>query len=114
MFRFISINTYVHYFVAMSIYSITIYWQVYWTELDPPAIMSANIGNGTDRRVLINSSISHPESLAIDHFARNLYWIDSGLDRIEVVRLDNSHTRKVLFNSDLSHPQGLALDTINA
>ena len=93
---------------------ITMSWQVYWTELDPPAIMSAYIINGTDERVLINSSISHPESLAIDHFARNLYWIDSGLNKIEVVRLDSSHTRKVLFNSDLSHPQGLALDVLNA
>ena len=63
--------------------------QIYWTELNPPAIMSAFIINGTDRRVLINSSISHPESLAIDYFARNLYWIDSGLDKIEVVRLDS-------------------------
>ena len=89
-------------------------WQVYWTELDPPAIMSAYIINGTDKCVLINTSISHPESLAIDHFARNLYWIDSGLNKIEVVRLDSSHTRKVLFTSDLSHPQGLALDALNA
>ena len=88
--------------------------QVYWTEVDPPAIMSAYIINGTDERVLINTSISRPESLAIDHFARNLYWIDSGLDKIEVVRLDSSHTRKVLFDSDLSHPQGLALDPLNA
>ena len=89
-------------------------WQVYWTELDPPAIMSAYIIGGTDRRVLINTSISHPESLAIDYFGRNLYWIDSGLNKIEVVRLDSSHTRKVLFTSDLSHPQGLALDVSNA
>ena len=88
--------------------------QIYWTELNPPAIMSANIINGTGRRVMINTSISHPESLAIDHFARNLYWIDSGLDRIQVVRLDSSQTRKTLFSTDLSHPQGLTLDVVNA
>ena len=89
------------------------FYQVYWTELDPPAIMSAFIIDGSDVRPFINSSISHPESLVIDSFAGNLYWIDSGLDRIEVVRIDNSYARKVLFDSDLVHPQGLALDVIN-
>ena len=76
--------------------------------------MSANLNGGTDVRVFINSSISHPESLVVDSFAHNLYWIDSGLDRIEVASLDNSRARKVLFDSDLSHPQGLALDVMNA
>ena len=81
--------------------------------MDPPAIKSAYIIDGSEVRVFINSSISHPESLVIDSFANNLYWIDSGLDRIEVASLSNSRTRKVLFNSELSHPQGLALDLVN-
>ena len=86
---------------------------MYWTELDPPAIKSANILDGSDVRVFINSSISHPESLVIEPFTRNLYWIDSGLDRIEVASLLDSRVRKVLFSSGLSHPQGLALDSVN-
>lgn len=75
--------------------------------------MSAYLIDGGDVTVFINSSISHPESLVIDSYGRNLYWIDSGLDKIEVVRLENNRVRKVLFNSDLSHPQGLALDFMN-
>lgn len=53
--------------------------QVYWTEEDPPTIMRASI-DGTGAEVFINSSISQPESMAVDPYSRNLYWADSGLD----------------------------------
>ena len=60
-------------------------------------------------QVVISSQIKHPDGLAVDWVARNLYWTDTGTDRIEVSRLNGS-SRKVLFSENLDEPSAIALD----
>ena len=67
--------------------------------------------DGSGEKILIQTSLSLPESLAVDPYSGNLYWVDSNLDKIEVYGLESRH-RKVLVNTGLK-PQGLALDLRN-
>lgn len=53
--------------------------------------------NGTGQEVVISNEIYHPDGVAIDWVARNIYWTDTGTDRIEVARLNGKH-RKVIGN----------------
>lgn len=57
---------------------------MYWTDWgDHPKIERANL-DGTDRVVLLNSSLGWPNGLAIDYAAGKLYWGDAKTDKIEV------------------------------
>lgn len=51
--------------------------------------------NGSNQSVIISNEVFHPDGVAIDWAARNLYWTDTGTDRIEVARLNGKH-RKVI------------------
>jgi low density lipoprotein receptor-related protein 5/6 len=46
------------------------------------------------QRELVGTEVEHPDGLAVDWVARNLYWTDTGTDRIEVSRLSGAY-RKV-------------------
>lgn len=96
--------------VLILIVSFIVHTQVYWSQLEPPRIMRAVL-DGSREDTLIQTSISLPESLAVDPYSENLYWVDSNLDKIEVYGL-KSERRKVLVNTGLK-PQGLALDLRN-
>ena len=56
----------------------------------------------------MNADVRHPDGLAIDWVARNLYWTDTGTDRIEVSRLNGS-SRKALISKDLDEPGAITL-----
>lgn len=57
---------------------------MYWTDWgEHPKIERANL-DGTDRLVLLNSSLGWPNGLALDHTAGKLYWGDAKTDKIEV------------------------------
>lgn len=66
---------------------------VYWSDEDAHAIRRAR-QDGSDQIDIVSLEVSHPDGLAIDWHARNLYWTDTGTDRIEVCRLDGT-SRKV-------------------
>lgn len=59
--------------------------------------------------MIIDTEVSHPDGIAIDWVARNLYWTDTGTDRIEVSRL-NGTSRRVLISDKLDEPRSIALD----
>lgn len=59
--------------------------------------------------VVILTGVYHPDGIAVDWIARNLYWTDTGTDRIEVARL-NGTSRRVLISDDLDEPRAIALD----
>ena len=88
--------------------------QVYWSQVGPPQIRRAPVhGTEGEEEVVIQTSISLPESLAIDAYAMNLYWVDSALDKVEVVGIgETNRYRKVLVQTGRK-PQGLALDLLN-
>lgn len=57
---------------------------MYWTDWgEMPKIERANL-DGTDRVVLLNTSLGWPNGLAIDCVAGKLYWGDAKTDKIEV------------------------------
>lgn len=57
---------------------------MYWTDWgEHPKIERANL-DGTERLVLLNSSLGWPNGLAIDYAAGKLYWGDAKTDKIEV------------------------------
>lgn len=57
---------------------------MYWTDWgEHPKIERANL-DGTDRVVLLNSSLGWPNGLALDYTAGKLYWGDAKTDKIEV------------------------------
>lgn len=51
--------------------------------------------NGSNQGVVISNEIYHPDGVAVDWAARNIYWTDTGTDWIEVARLSGKH-RKVI------------------
>lgn len=57
---------------------------MYWTDWgQQPKIERANL-DGTDRVVLVDSSLGWPNGLALDHSTGKLYWGDAKTDKIEV------------------------------
>lgn len=57
---------------------------MYWTDWgEKPKIERANL-DGSDRIVLLNSSLGWPNGLALDYEASKLYWGDAKTDKIEV------------------------------
>jgi low density lipoprotein receptor-related protein 5/6 len=50
--------------------------------------------DGSGQENLIVTEVEHPDGVAVDWVARNLYWTDTGTDRIEVARLTGA-SRKV-------------------
>ena len=60
-------------------------------------------------QVVVTNEIKHPDGVAVDWVARNLYWTDTGTDRIEVSRLNGS-SRKILISDHLDEPRAITLD----
>lgn len=61
--------------------------------LQSQAIRRAKL-DGSGQENLIVTEVEHPDGIAVDWIARNIYWTDTGTDRIEVARL-NGNIRKV-------------------
>lgn len=57
---------------------------MYWTDWgENPKIERANL-DGTDRIILVNTSLGWPNGLALDYAEDKLYWGDAKTDKIEV------------------------------
>ena len=63
---------------------------------------------GVQVLITLINNVSHPDGLAVEWVARNLYWTDTGTDRIEVSRLDGS-SRKIVISEDLEEPRAITL-----
>jgi len=82
--------------------------RIYWTDWGDEAKIESAALDGTNRTVVINSSLVWPNGLAIDRLERRLYWADAELDRIEMAFVNGSD-RRVLVCEDLPHVFGFAL-----
>jgi hypothetical protein len=61
---------------------------MFWTDLGVmPQIECASM-DGSDRHVVISSSISHPVGITIDYNEQRIYWSDSELYRLEYCDYD--------------------------
>uniref|UniRef100_A0A8C2D948 Low density lipoprotein receptor-related protein 6 n=1 Tax=Cyprinus carpio TaxID=7962 RepID=A0A8C2D948_CYPCA len=67
--------------------------------------------DGSEAQFVVTSQVNHPDGIAVDWIARNLYWTDTGTDRIEVTRLNGS-MRKILISEELDEPRAIALDPV--
>lgn len=57
---------------------------MYWTDWgEVPKIERADL-DGTERLVLVNTSLGWPNGLALDYDERKIYWGDAKTDMIEV------------------------------
>lgn len=57
---------------------------MYWTDWgEVPKIERADL-DGTERVVMVNTSLGWPNGLALDYHERKIYWGDAKTDRIEV------------------------------
>lgn len=63
------------------------------------------------QEIIVGAEVEHPDGLAVDWVARNLYWTDTGTDRIEVSRLNGS-SRRVLISENLDEPRAIVLDPV--
>lgn len=57
---------------------------MYWTDWgEIPKIERAAL-DGTDRVVMVNTSLGWPNGLALDYDEKKIYWGDAKTDKIEV------------------------------
>lgn len=64
--------------------------------------------DGSGQEDIVTNEVQHPDGVAVDWLARNLYWTDTGTDRIEVSKL-NGMSRRILINEGLVEPRAIAL-----
>ena len=65
--------------------------------------------NGSAPQHVVSFGLFHPEAIAVDWIARNLYWGDDRTKRIEMARLDGS-SRKVILWKGITKPNSIVLD----
>jgi len=82
--------------------------RIYWTDWGDEANIDSAALDGTNRTVVINSSLVWPYGLAIDPLEHRLYWADAELDKIETAFVNGSD-RRVLVSDDLPHVFGFTL-----
>ncbi|KAL1518084.1 hypothetical protein ABEB36_001763 [Hypothenemus hampei] len=86
---------------------------IYWTnrEIPRPTIERAFL-NGSNREVLIDSDLSQPSGITIDHKTHRIYWADKreGIDfRIDSADLDGNK-REIVYEGVHINPYGIAVD----
>jgi len=87
------------------------YSLLFWTDWGSTAkIERANL-DGSDRRVIVNTSLTWPNGITIDYDRELIYWVDasdSSSDTIEYCDF-NGNDRRVLINETLPHPFGITV-----
>uniref|UniRef100_A0A158P9R2 EGF-like domain-containing protein n=1 Tax=Angiostrongylus cantonensis TaxID=6313 RepID=A0A158P9R2_ANGCA len=83
---------------------------MFWTDWGQnPHIERANM-DGTDRRVIVNTKIYWPNTIALDLTTERVYFADSKLDYIDFVNYDGTGRTQVLSSPKfVQHPHALAI-----
>lgn len=79
-----------------------------WSEIgSTPQIQQAGM-DGSNRRVLVNKSVSWPVGLTFDLLGDRLYWVDEKLRCIASASLDGENLKVtseiVFFRTNIFHP----------
>ena len=81
---------------------------MYWTDWGhDPKIERAGL-DGSERVILVNTSIAWPNGITIDFQEDKIYWVDAKLDKIEVMDMDGKN-RKVVLDHELPHVFGFTV-----
>lgn len=83
---------------------------LFWTDWgQKPRIERANM-DGTERRVLVDTKIYWPNTIALDFTTDRIYFADSKLDYIDFVLYDGTGRTQVLSSPKfVQHPHALAI-----
>ena len=83
---------------------------LFWTDWGQhPRIERSNM-DGTERKVIVNTKIYWPNSIALDFTTGRVYFADSKLDYIDFVNYDGTGRTQVLASTKLiQHPHALAI-----
>ncbi|WP_083435178.1 DUF4347 domain-containing protein, partial [Rhodopirellula islandica] len=90
--------------LALDIANDTLYYTVAGTDNE---IWRADL-DGTNRSALIDSGLTHPDGLTIDHVNQKLYWTDSNSPGISMSDLDGNNVTS-LGITGLGTPRGISL-----
>lgn len=81
---------------------------LFWTDWGSvPKIERSNL-DGSDRIVLVKTSLGWPNGLSIDYNAEKIFWADAKTDRIEMANFDGSE-RVTVVSDRLPHVFGISL-----
>ena len=88
---------------------------LFWTDIgDQPTIQRSGL-DGSQRKILLSTSIFWPTGIAIDIVKKRLYWMDVRMHSISSCDFDGSHLASLHIASDrLVHPWSLSVfeDTV--
>ena len=81
---------------------------MFWTDWGKDAKIERSGMDGSDRTVIVNSSLSWPNGLAFDRNEGRIYWADAKTDRIEYAFINGSD-RRTLILDNIPHVFGFSL-----
>lgn len=76
---------------------------VFWTDWGDQPRIERVFTDGSDRRILFNSSLFWPNGITVDYPTNHIYWSDGKLNTLECATLDGADRRKVVERG-LPHP----------
>lgn len=91
--------------------AVDFHWEkklIYYTDVDLDIIVSVNMLNFSDYKIVQSRNVTTPDGLAIDWIANNMYWTDLGRKILEVSKIDGS-CRKAILTEKLDEPRSIAL-----
>ena len=91
-----------------SLYYSNVCRYMYWTDWGLLPKIERAFLDGTNRQVLVNTSLQWPNGLALDFDLRKIYWGDGREDRIEMADMDGQN-RRVLVSDGIPHIFGFTL-----
>lgn len=76
---------------------------IYWTDWGLHAKIECASMDGSNRKVVVNESLTWPNGIAIDYEYMRLYWADAKYDKIERSNLDGSDRTTMLQDPQMPH-----------
>ncbi|XP_066460327.1 very low-density lipoprotein receptor isoform X3 [Eleutherodactylus coqui] len=90
-----------------------IYKNIYWTDAISRTVSVSNF-DGSKQKVLFNTGLKDPSSIAVDPISGFVYWSDWGEPaRIEKAGM-NGIDRQPLVQTDIQRPSGIVLDLVKS
>lgn len=78
---------------------------MFWTDWGIVAKIEQSFMDGSDRRTIVNTSLSQPNGITVDYISEKIYWSDSDLNKIEYSNYDGtSRTTLETAASGLKYP----------
>ncbi|XP_042202724.1 very low-density lipoprotein receptor-like [Callorhinchus milii] len=90
-----------------------IYKHIYWTDASNKTISVATF-DGIKMKILFDTDLREPSSVAVDPLSGFIYWSDWGEPAVIEKAGMNGVDRQLLVTQDIQWPNGIALDLVNS